>query len=79
MSTIVQALGDGAVVAKRNLIKVKRVPDLLVASTLAPIMFVLLFSYVFGGSIDIPGMDYREFLMAGIFAQTMVFGATITG
>ncbi|RKT53400.1 ABC transporter permease [Saccharothrix australiensis] len=79
MSTIVQALGDGAVVAKRNLIKIKRVPDLLVFSTLSPIMFVLLFAYVFGGSIQIPGMDYREFLMAGIFAQTVVFGATITG
>ncbi|MBB5960014.1 ABC transporter DrrB family efflux protein [Saccharothrix tamanrassetensis] len=79
MSTIVQALGDGAVVAKRNLIKIKRVPDLLVFSTLSPIMFVLLFAYVFGGSIEIPGMDYREFLMAGIFAQTVVFGATITG
>ncbi len=79
MSTITQALGDGAVVAKRNLIKIKRVPDLLVFSTLSPIMFVLLFAYVFGGSIEIPGMDYREFLMAGIFAQTVVFGATITG
>jgi ABC-2 type transport system permease protein len=79
VSAIVQALGDGAVVAKRNLIKIKRVPDLLVFSTLSPIMFVLLFAYVFGGSIDIPGMDYREFLMAGIFTQTVLFGATITG
>jgi ABC transporter DrrB family efflux protein len=79
MSAFVQALGDGAVVAKRNLIKIKRVPDLLVFSTLSPIMFVLLFAYVFGGSIEIPGMNYREFLMAGIFAQTVVFGATITG
>ncbi|QFZ17526.1 ABC transporter permease [Saccharothrix syringae] len=79
MTAFVQALGDGAVVAKRNLIKIKRVPDLIVGSTLAPVMFVLLFAYVFGGSIEIPGMDYREFLMAGIFAQTVVFGATITG
>jgi ABC-2 type transport system permease protein len=76
---LLQALADGAVVAKRNLIKIKRVPDLLVFSTAAPIMFVLLFAYVFGGSIQIPGMDYREFLMAGIFAQTVLFGATITG
>jgi ABC-2 type transport system permease protein len=76
---LLQALADGAVVAKRNLIKIKRVPDLLVFSTAAPIMFVLLFAYVFGGSIEIPGMDYREFLMAGIFAQTVLFGATITG
>ncbi|WP_439664433.1 ABC transporter permease [Lentzea sp. HUAS TT2] len=76
---LLQALADGAVVAKRNLIKIKRVPDLLVFSTITPIMFVLLFAYVFGGSIEIPGMDYREFLMAGIFAQTVLFGATITG
>jgi ABC-2 type transport system permease protein len=75
----VEALADGAVVAKRNLIKVKRVPDLIVFATLSPIMFVLLFAYVFGSAIEIPGMNYREFLMAGIFAQTVVFGATITG
>ncbi|MFS8101677.1 ABC transporter permease [Lentzea alba] len=76
---LLQALADGGVVAKRNLIKIKRVPDLLVFATIMPIMFVLLFAYVFGGSIEIPGMDYREFLMAGIFAQTVLFGATITG
>ncbi|MCW2800915.1 MAG: transporter [Aeromicrobium sp.] len=72
---------DAAVVAKRNLIKIKRVPDLLVFTTLSPIMFVLLFAYVFGGAIDPAGGGggYREFLIAGIFAQTVVFGATITG
>jgi ABC-2 type transport system permease protein len=79
MSVLTQSLGDGAVVAKRNLIKVKRVPDLLVFSTLSPIMFVLLFAYVFGSAIPIQGINYREFLMAGIFAQTVVFGSTITG
>ena len=42
-------------------------------------MFVLLFAYVFGGAIDVPGVSYREFLIAGIFAQTVIFGATITG
>jgi ABC-2 type transport system permease protein len=67
------------VIAKRNLIKVKRVPDVLVFTTLSPIMFVLLFAYVFGNSIDVPGVNYREFLIAGIFAQTVVFGATFTG
>ena len=74
-------LTDALVVAKRNLIKIKRVPDLLVFTTLSPIMFVLLFSYVFGGAIDTAGggSGYREFLIAGIFAQTVVFGATITG
>ena len=79
MTSVALAFGDGMVVAKRNLIKIKRVPDLLVFSTLSPIMFVLLFAFVFGSSIDIPGIDYREFLMAGIFAQTVLFGATITG
>lgn len=79
MNGLVQALGDGAVVAQRNIIKVKRVPDLLVGVTISPIMFVLLFAYVFGGSIAVPGVDYREFLIAGIFTQTVIFGATITG
>src|SRR5512136_2201973 len=73
------AVSDGMVVAKRNLIKIKRVPDLLVFTTLQPIMFVLLFAYVFGGAIKVPGSNYKEFLMAGIFAQTVIFGATITG
>jgi ABC-2 type transport system permease protein len=85
MSGIGHALGDGWTVTRRNLIKIKRVPDLLVGSIIAPIMFVLLFAYVFGGSISLPGAPqidpalYREFLIAGIFAQTVVFGATITG
>jgi ABC-2 type transport system permease protein len=74
-------IADAAVVAKRNIIKIKRVPDLLVFTTLSPIMFVLLFSYVFGGAIDTEGggQGYREFLIAGIFAQTVIFGATVTG
>jgi ABC transporter DrrB family efflux protein len=79
--SLASAVADGAVVAKRNLIKIKRVPDLLVFTTLQPIMFVLLFAYVFGGAIapEDGGAAYREFLIAGIFAQTVVFGATITG
>ncbi|WP_029287650.1 ABC transporter permease [Cellulomonas sp. HZM] len=76
-------IADAQVVAKRNIIKIKRVPDLLVFTTLSPIMFVLLFAYVFGGAIEVPGggssQAYREYLMAGIFAQTVIFGATITG
>jgi ABC-2 type transport system permease protein len=79
MSRLAYALADGAIVAKRNLIKIKRLPELLVWTTMSPIMFVLLFSYVFGGSIDIPGTSYREFLIAGIFAQTVIFGSTYTG
>jgi ABC-2 type transport system permease protein len=72
---------DGAVVAKRNLIKIKRVPDLLVFSTMSPIMFILLFAYVFGSAIGspAPGVGYREFLIPGIFAQTVIFGSTLTG
>jgi ABC transporter DrrB family efflux protein len=77
--TIHKTLLDGAIVAKRNLIKIKRVPDLLVFSTMSPIMFILLFAYVFGSQIHVPGISYREFLIPGIFAQTVIFGATITG
>ena len=79
MHALLIALGDGAVIAKRNLIKVKRVPDILVFTILSPIMFVLLFAYVFGNSIDVPGVNYREFLIAGIFAQTVLFGSAYTG
>lgn len=70
---------DAAVIAKRNMIRIRRVPEILVFVVLSPIMFVLLFAYVFGGSINIPGGSYREFLIAGIFAQTVVFGSTFTG
>jgi ABC-2 type transport system permease protein len=73
-------LSDAAAIARRNLVKIRRVPDLLVFTTLQPIMFVLLFGFVFG---SLAGTDnaagYREFLMAGIFAQTITFGATLTG
>ncbi|MEU2037806.1 ABC transporter permease [Nocardia niwae] len=74
-------VSDSVTIAKRNVIKIKRVPDVLIFSTLSPIMFVLLFAYVFGAAIDVPGLSggYREFLIAGIFAQTVVFGATFTG
>ena len=75
-----KALVDGAIVAKRNLIKIKRVPDLLVFSTISPIMFILLFGYVFGSAIAAPpGVGYREYLIPGVFAQTVIFGATLTG
>lgn len=79
MTNLTWMAADGLAVAQRNLIKIKRVPELLVWVLISPIMFVLLFAYVFGGAIDVPGLDYREFLMAGIFAQTVVFGATFTG
>lgn len=71
-------VSDSLTIAKRGVIKIRRVPDVLIFSTLSPIMFVLLFAYIFGSAIDVPG-GYREFLIAGIFAQTVVFGASFTG
>ena len=66
------AVTDGLIITRRNLIKVKRVPDLIVFATLSPIMFVLLFLFVFGGAINVPGdVSYAEFLLPGIFAQTV--------
>ncbi len=77
-STLREALGDVAVMARRNVIKIRRVPEVLVFVLISPIMFVLLFAYVFGDSIDVPGISYREFLIAGVFAQTVTFGSTFT-
>src|SRR4051794_4432750 len=80
MTSLTMAVSDGITITRRNLIKVKRVPDLIVFATLSPIMFVLLFRYVFGGAINVPGdVSYAEFLLPGIFAQTVIFGSTITG
>jgi ABC-2 type transport system permease protein len=79
MKQVTLALSDAAVVAKRNLIKIKRVPEVLIWTTMSPIMFVLLFAYVFGGSIDTGSLGYREYLIAGVFVQTVIFGSTFTG
>jgi ABC transporter DrrB family efflux protein len=73
------ALADGLVLAKRNLVQIPRVPELLVFATIQPVMFVLLFRYVFGGAIDVGGTSYVNFLMAGIFVQTVAFGSMTTG
>lgn len=70
---------DGWTVTKRNLTKLKRSPDMLVFAILQPIMFVLLFSQIYGGSIQVEGSDYTQYLMAGIFAQTVIFGSTFSG
>lgn len=65
---------DVWVIARRGLLHMRRQPEVLADVTIQPIMFVLLFAYVFGGAIDVPGGgDYKEFLMGGIFAQTIVF------
>jgi ABC-2 type transport system permease protein len=77
MSAATLALSDSVVITKRNLIKIKRVPEILIWTTMSPIMFVLLFAYVFGEAIEIPA--YREYLIAGVFAQTVIFGSTFTG
>ncbi|CAN5578210.1 ABC transporter permease [soil metagenome] len=67
---------DTWVIARRGLVHMKRQPEALSDATIQPIMFVLLFAYVFGGAIDVPGGgSYREFLMGGIMAQTIVFTA----
>jgi len=67
---------DAWVIARRGLTHMKRQPEALADATIQPIMFVLLFAYVFGGAIAVPGGgNYREFLMGGIFAQTIVFTA----
>ena len=67
MSAMAEAVSDDRVIAKRNLIKIKRVPDILVFVLISPIMFVLLFAYVFGGGDRRPGqgVDYKEFLVPG--------------
>ena len=68
---------DTLVMAERGLRQTTRIPELLVFSTIQPIMFVLLFRYVFGGAIHVRGISYVNFLMAGIFVQTVAFGATV--
>jgi ABC transporter DrrB family efflux protein len=72
------AASDTLVLAHRNLLRIPRAPDLLLSFTVQPIMFVLLFVYVFGGAISTPGYSYVDFLMPGIIAQTMSFGGFVT-
>ncbi|MDO5736187.1 MAG: ABC transporter permease [Propionibacteriaceae bacterium] len=70
---------DVHAITMRNLTRLKRSPDVIGFALLQPIMFVLLFSQVYGGAIKVEGSNYTEFLMAGIFAQTVIFGSTISG
>jgi ABC transporter DrrB family efflux protein len=71
-------LRDSWQMINRNLIHIRRTPELLLDVTLTPVMFVLLFSLVFGGAITIPGVDYTSYLMAGIFVQTIAFAGVYT-
>jgi ABC transporter DrrB family efflux protein len=69
---------DTMIVAERNLIRLPRAPDLLLAFTVQPVMFVLLFVYVFGGAISTPGYTYVDFLIPGIIVQNIAFGGFVT-
>jgi ABC-2 type transport system permease protein len=74
------AVSDALTIMWRNLVGMTRTPQVLVFSTIQPIIFVLLFRYVFGGAIRIPGVThYVDYLMPGVFAQTVVFGSIQTG
>jgi ABC transporter DrrB family efflux protein len=78
VSALGYAAADTFVIARRNLLRIPRQPDLLISFTVQPIMFLLLFAYVFGGAINTPGMDYKDFLLPGIVAQSMTFGGFVT-
>jgi ABC-2 type transport system permease protein len=69
---------DTLVIAERNLIRLPRAPELLIAFTIQPIMFVLLFRYVFGGAISTPGYTYVDYLIPGIIVQNIAFGGFVT-
>ncbi|WP_217915377.1 ABC transporter permease [Miltoncostaea marina] len=72
------AVRDVLAMTWRNLLTIRRLPQLLVFATIQPLLFVLMFRYVFGGSIRVPGVDYVNYLMPGIFAQVVAFGAVNT-
>ena len=72
------AVKDMLIITKRNLRRFLRMPQLLLIATVQPVMFLLLFTFVFGGAIAIPGVEYIDFLLPGILVQTVVFGSTNT-
>jgi ABC transporter DrrB family efflux protein len=74
-SNLAWAAADALAVARRNVIGMIRRPQVLAFATIQPVLFVLLFRYVFGSSIHIPGVSYANYLMAGIFVMTVMFGA----
>ena len=76
MSSLAMTASDTLVLARRNLMRIPRQPDLLIAYTVQPVMFVLLFVYVFGGAIQTPGFDYVDFLMPGIIVQSIAFAVS---
>jgi len=78
-SPIAKTISDGWIATRRNVYKLRRDPEIFIFSLIQPIMFVLLFNYVFAGAIQVEGGDYTQFLMAGIFAQTIVLSSTYSG
>jgi ABC transporter DrrB family efflux protein len=72
------AASDTIVLAKRSLLRIRRQPDLLISFTVQPVMFVLLFVYVFGGAIETPGFEYVDYLIPGIIVQSIAFGGFVT-
>ena len=78
MTALAYGISDTLVLAKRSLLRIPRQPDLLVGFTIQPILFVLLFVFVFGGAIQTPGFDYVDFLMPGIIVQSICFGGFVT-
>ena len=76
--TLTRQITDTLIIAERNLVRLKRAPDLLLAFTVQPVMFALLFAYVFGGAIRTPGYDYVDFLLPGIIVQNIAFGGFVT-
>ena len=78
-SPIAKTASDGWIATRRNVYKLRRDPEIFIFSLIQPIMFVLLFNYVFAGAIQVEGGDYTQFLMAGIFAQTIVLSSTYSG
>jgi ABC transporter DrrB family efflux protein len=78
MSSLAGAAADTLVLSMRSIRRIQRQPDLLVGFTIQPVMFVLLFVYVFGGAIETPGVDYVDFLMPGILVQSIAFGGFVT-
>lgn len=78
MTSLEMTFSDTMVLARRNLLRIPRQPDLLIAYTVQPVMFVLLFVYVFGGAIRTPGFEYVDFLMPGIIVQSIAFGGFVT-
>ncbi|MCX6806062.1 MAG: ABC transporter permease, partial [Patescibacteria group bacterium] len=80
MAQLISELRDGLIITKRNIMRYVRLPQLIVISSIQPIMFLTLFNFVFGGAIGAAaGVDYINFLLPGIMVQTILFGALQTG